>query len=81
MGIKVHIYYICQLGRSNVQSLIDLFVDIMSHQMKGIRNGRQDVRRFLFKTWKSLHECNDQINYMEGLALFVSIWRQTLCGR
>jgi hypothetical protein len=53
----------------------------MSHQMKGIRNGRQDVRRFLFKTWKSLHECNDQINYMEGLALFVSIWRQTLCGR
>jgi hypothetical protein len=27
----------------NVQSLIDLFVDIMSHQMKGIGNGRQDV--------------------------------------
>jgi hypothetical protein len=29
-----------QQAKSNVQSLIDLFVDTMSHQMKGIGNGR-----------------------------------------
>jgi hypothetical protein len=29
--------------KSNVQSLIDLFVDMMPHQMKGIGNGKQDV--------------------------------------
>jgi hypothetical protein len=28
---------------SNVQSLIDLFIDLMSYQMKGIGNGKQDV--------------------------------------
>jgi hypothetical protein len=43
MGIKVHINYICQFGKLNVQSLIDLSMDIMSCQMKGIGNGRQDV--------------------------------------
>jgi hypothetical protein len=32
-----------QQAKSNVQSLIDLFTDIMPHQMKGIRNGKQDV--------------------------------------
>jgi hypothetical protein len=31
-----------QVG-SNVQSLIDLSMDTMSYQMKGIGNGRQDV--------------------------------------
>jgi hypothetical protein len=65
MGINIHINYVCQFSKSNVQSLIDLFVDIMSHQMKGIRYGRQVVRHLLPKTWKSLYECNDQINYME----------------
>jgi len=54
-----------QFSKSNVQSLIDLFVDIMSHEMKGIRNGRQAVQHLLPKTWKSLHISNDQINYME----------------
>jgi len=39
---------------SNVQSLIDLFIDIMPHQMKSIGNGRQDVQRWLPKSWKSL---------------------------
>jgi len=32
-----------QQATFNVQSLIDLFVDTTSHQMKGIGNGRQDV--------------------------------------
>jgi hypothetical protein len=45
--------------KSNVQSLIDLFADIMPHQMKGIGNGRQDVRHLLLETWKSLQEHND----------------------
>jgi hypothetical protein len=44
MGIKEHINYVYQFGKLNVQSLIDLSIDIMSHQMKGIGNGRQDVR-------------------------------------
>jgi hypothetical protein len=39
---------------SNVQSLIDLFADVMPHQMRGIGNGRQDVRCLLPKTWKSM---------------------------
>jgi hypothetical protein len=29
---------------SNVQLLIDLSVDIMPHQLNGIRNGRHDVQ-------------------------------------
>jgi hypothetical protein len=33
-----------QASKSNVQSLIDLSVDIMSHQLKGIKNGRQDLQ-------------------------------------
>jgi hypothetical protein len=32
-----------QQAESNVQSLIDLFINTMSHQMKGIGNGKQDV--------------------------------------
>jgi hypothetical protein len=32
-----------QQAKSNVQSLIDLFMDTMLHQMKGIGNGKQDV--------------------------------------
>jgi len=43
MGIKVHINYVCQFDKLNVQSLIELSMDIMSHQMKGIKNGKQDV--------------------------------------
>jgi hypothetical protein len=60
--------------KSNVQYLIDLFVDIMPHQMKGIGNGKQEVRCLLPKTWKSLQECSDQVNYMEQSSLFVPIW-------
>ncbi len=54
MGTKVQLNYVCQLGKSNVQSLIDLSTDIMSHQMKRIGNGRQDVQQVLLKTWKIL---------------------------
>jgi hypothetical protein len=42
--------------------------------MKGIGNGRQDVRLLLPETWKSLQECNDQVNYMEQPTFFVPIW-------
>ncbi len=31
-------------AKSNVQLLIDLSVDTMLHQLKGIRNGRHDVQ-------------------------------------
>jgi hypothetical protein len=51
--------------KSNVQSLIDLSTDTMPHQMKGIGNGRSDVQCLLLKTWKSLQEKSDQINYSE----------------
>jgi hypothetical protein len=44
VGTKVHIIHTTmQHAESNVQSLIDLCVDTMPHQMKGIGNGRQDV--------------------------------------
>jgi hypothetical protein len=36
--------------------------------MKGIRNGRQNVCRFLPETWKSLQEHNDLVNYIVYLA-------------
>ncbi len=39
---------------SNVQSLIDLSIDTMPHQMKGIGNGRQELCHLLLETWKSL---------------------------
>ncbi len=45
----------------------------MPHQMKGIGNGKQDVQPLLPKTWKSLQERSDQVNYMEQLALCVPI--------
>jgi hypothetical protein len=45
----------------------------MPHQMKGIRNGRKDLQHLLPKTWRSLQEHNDQVNYMERLTFFVSI--------
>jgi hypothetical protein len=41
-------------AKSNVQSLIDLFANTMSPQMKGIGNGRQDVGRLLLETWENL---------------------------
>ncbi len=47
---------------SNVQSLIDLSADTMLHQLKGIRNGRQDVWWFLPDTWKSFREQSDEIS-------------------
>jgi hypothetical protein len=61
-------------AESNVQSLIDLSTDMMPLQMKGIRKGRQDVQHFLPKTWKSLQECNNQVNYMEQPTFLVPIW-------
>jgi hypothetical protein len=39
-----------QKMESNVQSLIDLFVDIMPHQMHRFGNGRQDVQCLLPET-------------------------------
>jgi hypothetical protein len=45
--------------------MIILSVDTIPHQMKGIGNGRQDVQLLLPKTWKSMQECNDLVNYME----------------
>ncbi len=63
-----------QQAESNVQSSIDLFVDTMSNQIKGIGNGRQDVQRLLLETWNSLQEHNDQVYYMERPTFFVSIW-------
>jgi hypothetical protein len=39
-----------QQAESNVQSLIDLSMDTMLHQMKRIGNGKQDVQRILPKT-------------------------------
>jgi hypothetical protein len=44
---------------SNVQSLIDLFANIMLHQMKGIGNGKQNAQHLLLETWKSLEERSD----------------------
>jgi hypothetical protein len=41
---------------SNVQSLIDLSVNTMPHQLKGIENAKHDVRRLLYNTWKSFQE-------------------------
>jgi hypothetical protein len=46
-------------AKSNVQSLIDLCVDTMLHQIKGIENGRQDMWRLLFDIWKNLREQSD----------------------
>jgi hypothetical protein len=34
----------------------------MSHQLKGIKNGRQDVQRLSPNTWRSLQERNDDIH-------------------
>jgi hypothetical protein len=46
-----------QQAESNVQLLIDLFTDMMLHQMKGIENGEQNVSCLLLETWKSIQEC------------------------
>jgi hypothetical protein len=40
----------------NVQSLINLSMNTMAHQMKGIGNDRQDVRCLLPESWKSFQE-------------------------
>jgi hypothetical protein len=47
---------------SNVQLLIDLSVDTMPHKLKGIRNGRHDVRQLLPNTWRSLRKQNDEVS-------------------
>ncbi len=52
--LKLHITM--QHVKSNVQSLIDLCVNTMSHQMKGVGNGRHGVRHLLPRTWKSIQE-------------------------
>jgi hypothetical protein len=46
-------------AESNVQSLIDLFANIMLHQMKGIGNDKQNAQHLLLETWKSLEERSD----------------------
>jgi hypothetical protein len=51
----------------NVQSLIDMCVDTMPHQMKRIGNGRQDVWCLLLDTWKNLWEQSDEIRYSEKM--------------
>jgi hypothetical protein len=38
---------------SNVQSMIDSCVDIMSHQLKGIENGKHDVQQLVPNMWRS----------------------------
>jgi hypothetical protein len=48
------LWMLIKQSESNVQSLIDLFVDTMSHQMKGIGNGRQDVWHLLLESWKKI---------------------------
>jgi hypothetical protein len=47
---------------SNVQSLIDLNVNTMSHQLKGIKNGRKDVQQILPDTWRSLRKWSDEVS-------------------
>jgi hypothetical protein len=37
-------------AKSNIQSLIEQCDDLMSHEMKGIEDGRQDVCFFLLET-------------------------------
>jgi hypothetical protein len=49
-------------AKSNVQLLIDLSVDTMPHKLKGIRNGRHDVRQLLPNTWRSLRKQNDEVS-------------------
>jgi hypothetical protein len=51
---KLHIT--TQHVESNVQSLIDLCANTMSHQMKGVGNGRHGVRHLLPHMWKRIQE-------------------------
>jgi hypothetical protein len=51
----------------NVHSLIDLCVDTMSNQMKGIRSGKQDVHHLLLNMWKGLLKWNDEKWYNEQM--------------
>jgi hypothetical protein len=43
-------------------NMIDLSANRMPHQLKGIRNGRQDVRQLLFNMWRSLWKQTDEVN-------------------
>jgi hypothetical protein len=47
---------------SHVSPLKSLGVCQMPHQMKGIKDGKQDVHFFLLKTWGTMPECNDQVS-------------------
>jgi hypothetical protein len=76
---KLHM--ITQQVKSNVQSLIDLLTNIMPHKMKWIKNGRQYMWHLLPETWKNMQEHNDQVNCMEWVACFLSIWQQTPTSR
>jgi hypothetical protein len=42
--------------------MIDLNANTMPHQLKGIKNGRDDVQRLLPNTWRNLQKQNDEIN-------------------
>jgi hypothetical protein len=42
--------------------MIDLIVNTMLHQLKGIEHGRHDVQQLLHDMWKSLWKQNDEIN-------------------
>jgi hypothetical protein len=59
---------------SNVQSLIDLCVDTMLQQMKGIGNGRPNVRCLLPNTWKNLQKKNNEVRYNEQMGIYLLIF-------
>jgi len=60
---KVCINFELQPNKHNqMLNMIDLSVDTMPHQLKGIRNGRQDVRQLLFNMWRSFWEQTDEVN-------------------
>ncbi len=40
-------------------------VDTLAHQMKGLENGKQDVRRSLPNMGESLSKQNDEVRYSE----------------
>ncbi len=51
----------------NVQSLINLCANIVSHQRKGIGNGRQNV-------WHDDWEWSDEIRYNEHMGIYLVVF-------
>jgi hypothetical protein len=47
---------------SNIQFLIEQCVNVMPHQMKGIRDERQDVCLLPPNIWRTMLECSDQVS-------------------